>query len=131
MESQELARFTEPIEVRFSNDGKSLTLLQGFYYYRKGSSADDQSAIKVPRGFHTDGFSNFGADFVLPRFGKGLKCAVLHDYLCVEFHAGRVSRAFADKVFLEAMIETRAFSRIKAYVIYASVRIYANFKGYK
>lgn len=131
MESQELARFTEPIEVRFSNDGKSLTLLQGFYYYRKGSSADDQSAIKVPRGFHTDGFSNFGADFVLPRFGKGLKCAVLHDYLCVEFHQGRVSRAFADKVFLEAMIETRAFSRVKAYMIYASVRIYANFKGYK
>lgn len=126
-----LQRFTEPIEVRFSNDGKSLTLLQGFYYYRKGSSADDQSAIKVPRGFHTDGFSNFGADFVLPRFGKGLKCAVLHDYLCVEFHAGRVSRAFADKVFLEAMIETRAFSRVKAYMIYASVRIYANFKGYK
>lgn len=131
MEAQELARFTEPIEVRFSNDGKSLTLLQGFYYYRKGSSADDQSAIKVPRGFHTDGFSNFGADFVLPRFGKGLKCAVLHDYLCVEFHQGRVSRAFADKVFLEAMIETRAFSRVKAYMIYASVRIYANFKGYK
>lgn len=131
MESQELARFTEPIEVRFSNDGKSLTLLQGFYYYRKGSSADDQSAIKVPRGFHTDGFSNFGADFVLPRFGKGLKCAVLHDYLCVEFHAGRVSRAFADKVFLEAMIETRAFSRVKAYMIYASVRIYAIYKGYK
>lgn len=131
MESQELARFTEPIEVRFSNDGKSLTLLQGFYYYRKGSSADDQSAIKVPRGFHTDGFSNFGADFVLPRFGKGLKCAVLHDYLCVEFHAGRVSRAFADKVFLEAMIETRAFSRVKAYGIYASVRIYAICKGYK
>lgn len=131
MESQELARFTEPIEVRFSNDGKSLTLLQGFYYYRKGSSADDQSAIKVPRGFHTDGFSNFGADFVLPRFGKGLKCAVLHDYLCVEFHAGRVSRAFADKVFLEAMIETRAFNRVKAYMIYASVRIYAICKGYK
>lgn len=131
MESQELARFTEPIEVRFSNDGKSLTLLQGFYYYRKGSSADDQSAIKVPRGFHTDGFSNFGADFVLPRFGKGLKCAVLHDYLCVEFHQGRVSRAFADKVFLEAMIETRAFNRIKAYVIYISVRIYAICKGYK
>lgn len=126
-----LQRFTEPIEVRFSNDGKSLTLLQGFYYYRKGSSADDQSAIKVPRGFHTDGFSNFGADFVLPRFGKGLKCAVLHDYLCVEFHAGRVSRAFADKVFLEAMIETGAFSRIKAYVIYISVRIYAFCKGYK
>lgn len=131
MESPELARFTEPIEVRFSNDGKSLTLLQGFYYYRAGSSVDDQSAIKVPRGFHTDGFSNFGADFVLPRFGKGLKCAVLHDYLCVEFHAGRVSRAFADKVFLEAMIETRAFSRVKAYMIYASVRIYAICKGYK
>lgn len=126
-----LQRFTEPIEVRFSNDGKSLTLLQGFYYYRKGSSADDQSAIKVPRGFHTDGFSNFGADFVLPRFGKGLKCAVLHDYLCVEFHQGRVSRAFADEVFLEAMIETGAFSRVKAYMIYVSVRIYANFKGYK
>lgn len=127
----DLQRFTEPIEVRFSNDGKSLTLLQGFYYYRKGSSADDQSAIKVPRGFHTDGFSNFGADFVLPRFGKGLKCAVLHDYLCVEFHAGRVSRAFADKVFLEAMIETGAFSRVKAYMIYASVRGYAIYKGYK
>lgn len=125
---KELARFTEPIRAEFSNDGRSLTLLQGFFYYRKGAQ---ESRIEVPEGFSSDGFSNFGLHFVVKRYGRGLKCAILHDYLCEQAHAGKLSRKECDEIFLEAMLETRSFSRFKSRLIYLGVRIYAKCKGYK
>lgn len=125
---KELARFTEPIRAEFSNDGRSLTLLQGFYYYRKGAQ---ESRVEVEAGFKSDGFSNFGLHFVVKRYGRGLKCAILHDYLCEQAHAGKISRKECDEIFLEAMRETRSFSPFKARVIYLGVRIYAKCKGYK
>lgn len=125
---KELARFTEPIRAEFSNDGKSLTLLQGFFYYRKGAQ---ESRVEVPTRFKSDGFSNFGLHFVVKRYGRGLKCAILHDYLCEQAHAGKISRKECDEIFLEAMRETRSFSPLKARVIYLGVRIYAKCKGYK
>lgn len=125
---KELARFTEPIRAEFSNDGKSLTLLQGFFYYRKGAQ---ERRVEVPEGFKSDGFSNFGLHFVVKRYGRGLKCAILHDYLCEQAHAGKISRKECDEIFLEAMRETRSFSPLKARVIYLGVRIYAKWKGYK
>lgn len=125
---KELARFTEPIRAEFSNDGRSLTLLQGFYYYRKGAQ---EKHIEVEAGFISDGFSNFGLHFVVKRYGRGLKCAILHDYLCELAHAGKISRKECDEIFLEAMLETRSFSPFKARVIYLGVRIYAKCKGYK
>lgn len=132
MKAQELARFTEPIRAEFSNDGKSLTLLQGFFYYRKGAQESRQeSRIEVPEDFKSDGFSNFGLHFIVKRYGKGLKCAILHDYLCEQAHAGKISRKECDEIFLEAMRETKSFSPFKARVIYLGVRIYAKCKGYK
>ena len=125
---KELARFTDPIRAEFSNDGRSLTLLQGFYYYRKGAQ---ENRVEVPEGFISDGFSNFGLHFVVKRYGRGLKCAILHDYLCEQAHAGKISRKECDEIFLEAMLETRSFSPFKARVIYLGVRIYAKCKGYK
>lgn len=125
---KELARFTEPIRAEFSNDGKSLTLLQGFFYYRKGAQ---ESRVEVPVGFKSDGFSNFGLHFVVKRYGRGLKCAILHDYLCEQAHAGKISRKECDGIFLEAMLETKSFNPFKARVIYLGVRIYAKCKGYK
>lgn len=125
---EHLARFTEPIRAEFSNDGRSLTLLQGFYYYRKGTQ---ESRIEVPEGFKSDGFSNFGLHFIVKRYGRGLKCAILHDYLCEQAHAGNISRKECDEIFLEAMRETRSFSRFKSRLIYLGVRIYAKCKDYK
>lgn len=100
-----------------------------FHKLPEKSPRDD--AIVVPKGFKSDGFTNFGLDFIVPRFGKGLKCAVLHDFLCVGFHNGQNSRAFADSVFLEAMLETKAFGKFKAYLLYYAVRVFARIKGYK
>lgn len=125
---KELARFTDPIRAEFSNDGRSLTLLQGFFYYRKGAQ---ENRVEVPVGFISDGFSNFGLHFIVKRYGRGLKCAILHDYLCEQAHAGKISRKECDEIFLEAMRETRSFSPFKARVIYLGVRIYAKWKGYK
>lgn len=131
----ELQRFTSPIVCEISNDGKSYTLEKGFYYYRAtrcpAEKQSGSSTITVPKGFKSDGFTNFGLDFIVPRFGKGLKCAILHDYLCEGFHSGLNTRKFADEVFLEAMLETRAFCKFKAYLLFFAVRIFAKIKGYK
>lgn len=117
-----LAPFTYPIRAEFSNDGKSITLLQGFYYYRAGN---ENERINIGKGFISDGFTNLGCDFIVKRYGKGIKCAILHDYLCKQARMGKISRKHADQVFLEAMLETKAFSRLRAYAIYTFVRLYA------
>ncbi len=131
-----MQRFSEAIQVEFSNDGKTLKLLKGFYYYLK---KDHSETIAVPNGFITDGFTNMGFHFVIPRYGKGLKCAILHDYMCdvlngiekkpMDFPIN--SRKECDDLFLEAMLETKAFSPFKAFVIYLAVRAFAIFKGLK
>ncbi|WP_233704565.1 DUF1353 domain-containing protein [Helicobacter bizzozeronii] len=78
----------------------------------------------MPAGFSCDGFTNLGLNQLVPKFGKGLKCAILHDYLCEEANVGRVPRKYADDVFLEAMLETKAFSQFKAYFLYGCVRAF-------
>ena len=123
-----LQRFTEPIICQIANDGKSYTLKQGFFYYRKG---DLSKKIIVPEYFKSDGFTNFGFHSFIPKYGRGLKCAILHDFLCEQFHKGQISRKDADKIFLESMIETKAFCKAKCYILYFAVRIFAFVKGYK
>lgn len=118
----ELQRFTSPIICEISNDGKSYTLKLGFYYLRKAQEfpkADHKGrftlpndAIIVPKGFKSDGFTNFGFDFIVPRFGKGLKCAILHDYLCESFHSGLNTRKFADVVFFRSYARNKGFLQI-------------------
>ncbi|MCE3040473.1 DUF1353 domain-containing protein [Helicobacter anatolicus] len=124
---QEYQKFTSPIICEISNNGKIYTLKRGFIYYRKDKNNE---IIEVPEGFESDGFTNFGFSIIIPKFGRGLKCAILHDFLCEKFHQGRVSRKFADDVFLEAMLETKAFKKSKAYFLYFCVRTYAFFKGF-
>ena len=133
---EELQKFTAPIVCEISNDGKTYTLAKGFYYYRADgqwaqySSEDgeviyalERDTIEVPRGFKSDGFTNLGFHRLVQKFGKGLKCAILHDYL---YEFGRemgISRKEADEIFLEAMLETKAFWKIKAYFLYFCVRV--------
>ncbi|WP_104714397.1 DUF1353 domain-containing protein [Helicobacter cetorum] len=131
-----MQNFSEPIKVEFSNNGKSLRLLEGFFYYLK---KDKTKSIIVPTDFSTDGFTNMGLSFIVPRYGKGLKCAILHDYMCDVLNKKLErpkdfcinSRKECDRLFLESMLETKAFNPLKAYLIYLGVRLFAIFKGLK
>lgn len=120
----EIAPFLSTLKCEISNDGKSYTLLQGFYYQSKAGEH-----IIIPAGFKSDGFTNFGLHSIVPQYGKGLKCAILHDYLCEQAHKGKISRAKADEIFLESMLETKAFSKFRIYIIYIGVRLFAKVKG--
>ncbi|GAA8365407.1 hypothetical protein HpDR4_02750 [Helicobacter pylori] len=131
-----MRKFSEPIVAEFSNDGKRLRLVEGFEYYLK---QDHSKKIIVPSGFTSDGFTNMGFSFVIPRYGSGLKCAILHDYMCDVLN-GVVPRAQdflihtrkeCDDLFLESMLEVKAFSVFKAVLIYYAVRIFAKVKGLK
>ncbi|MCQ2877434.1 DUF1353 domain-containing protein [Helicobacter pylori] len=131
-----MRKFSDPIVAEFSNDGKKLRLVEGFEYYLK---QDHTKKLIVPSGFVSDGFTNMGFSFVIPRYGSGLKCAILHDYMCDVLN-GVVSRPQdflihtrkeCDDLFLESMLEVKAFSVGKAVLIYYAVRLFAKVKGLK
>ncbi|MBS3010861.1 hypothetical protein [Helicobacter phage COL 5-PUJ] len=131
-----MRKFSDPIVAEFSNDGKKLRLVEGFEYYLK---QDHTKKLIIPSGFISDGFTNMGFSFVIPRYGSGLKCAILHDYMCDVLN-GVVprqkdffihSRKECDDLFLESMLEVKAFSVFKAVLIYYAVRLFAKVKGLK
>ncbi|WP_181233472.1 DUF1353 domain-containing protein [Helicobacter pylori] len=131
-----MRKFSEPIVAEFSNDGKRLRLVEGFEYYLK---QDHSKKLIVPSGFSSDGFTNMGFSFVIPRYGSALKCAILHDYMCDVLN-GVVSRPQdffintrqeCDDLFLESMLEVKAFSVFKAVFIYFAVCLFAKVKGLK
>ncbi|EMH20992.1 hypothetical protein HMPREF1417_00524 [Helicobacter pylori GAM260Bi] len=131
-----MRKFSEPIVAEFSNDGKKLRLVEGFEYYLK---QDHSKKLIVPSGFTSDGFTNMGFNFVIPRYGSALKCAILHDYICDVLN-GVVprpqdflihTRKECDDLFLESMLEVKAFSVFKAVLIYYAVRLFAKVKGLK
>ncbi|WP_441736473.1 DUF1353 domain-containing protein [Helicobacter pylori] len=131
-----MRKFSDPIVAEFSNDGKKLRLVEGFEYYLK---QDHSKKIIIPSGFSSDGFTNMGFSFVIPRYGSGLKCAILHDYMCDVLN-GVVprpqdffinTRKECDDLFLESMLEVKAFSVFKAVLIYYAVRVFAKVKGLK
>ncbi|ALM79777.1 hypothetical protein OA23_06420 [Helicobacter pylori] len=131
-----MRKFSDPIVAEFSNDGKKLRLIEGFEYYLK---QDHAKKIIVPSGFSSDGFTNMGFSLIIPRYGSGLKCAILHDYMCDVLN-GVVprqkdffinTRKECDDLFLESMLEVKAFSVFKAVLIYYAVRMFAKVKGLK
>ena len=60
----------------------------------------------VPAGFRTD-FASVPRIFVwlIPKYGRYTKAAILHDFLCEESKAGRFDRDDADGLFRRAMRE--------------------------
>lgn len=60
----------------------------------------------VPDGFRTD-FASVPRAFVwlIPKYGRYTKAAILHDFLCDESKAGRFDRDDADGLFRRAMRE--------------------------
>ncbi len=131
-----MRKFSDPIIAEFSNDGKKLRIVESFEYYLK---QDHSKKIIIPNGFVSDGFTNMGFSFFIPRYGSGLKCAILHDYMCDVLN-GVVprppdflihTRKECDDLFLESMLEVKAFSVLKAVLIYYAVRLFAKVKGLK
>ncbi|MBH0305762.1 DUF1353 domain-containing protein [Helicobacter pylori] len=131
-----MRKFSDPIVAEFSNDGKRLRLVEGFEYYLK---QDHSKKIIVPSGFISDGFTSMGFSFIIPRYGSGLKCAILHDYMCDVLNGVMPrpedflihNRKECDDLFLESMLEVKAFSVFKAVLIYYAVRLFAKVKGLK
>ena len=125
--TENLQKFKAPLQCELQDNGKKITLLKGFYYYRKDNPDD---IIIVPAGYVSDGFSSSIFEFLIPRFSVGTKCAVLHDYLCDCFHQNLNTRKYADEVFLEALLETTKM-KFRSYLLYYSVRFYARIKRFK
>lgn len=82
-------------------EGRTTAIVtRGFVYAHPKSKAQ----IEVPEGYVTD-FASIPAiaRAVFPSFGRHAKAAVLHDWLYLVGEPGQ--RAFADRIFLDAMEE--------------------------
>ena len=153
-----MSSFTKPLCVKVLDNGKHYEVLEDFTYYR---TSNKQHIFKVEKGFITDFASIPRIFWsIYPPFGRYTKSAVLHDRLCVAFLNNetwydvmdmqvdskedkeellkqlpelqlRVTRKFADKMFLESM-EAVGVERKTRIILYLSVRIYAIFRyGFK
>lgn len=124
-----MSSFTSPLKCEVLDNG-NIETLEPFEYYTILPNGEKEY-IKVPAHFVSD-FASIPQIFqmVISKTGNHSKPAVLHDFLCEEFHKGKITRKYADKIFLEAM-GVKKVSKFKKYLIYFSVRFYAWIKGYK
>ena len=79
----------------------------------------------VPKGFISDGASipKMFWSLIAPCIdGRTIRAAVIHDYL---YHTGILSRADADKVFLNYLLQDD-FPLIKSYICYGAVRVFGS-----
>jgi hypothetical protein len=77
----------------------------------------------VPAGFRTD-FASVPRVFVwlIPKYGRYTKAAILHDFLCVEAKAGRFDRDDADGLFRRSMREL-GVSFLRRWVMWGAVSL--------
>lgn len=110
-----MSPFRRPLNLEYI-DGRTWLVTEDFTYTRPTGWG-----IKVPAGFVTD-FASVPRFFwrLLPPTGEYGKAAVVHDYL---YRYGTVTRAEADRVFLEAMAEL-GVSRFTRKVMYRAVRLF-------
>ena len=123
-------------------DFKEFELQEDFYFYFKGDigleglaypDSLDRSLryIIVPKGFSTD-FGSVPQLFqgIISPVGNASKAYVLHDFLCVLAHDGRLSRANADRIFKEALKQVQV-KPLMVDILYKAVRLYAFVKRLK
>ena len=123
-------------------DFKEFELQEDFYFYFKGDigleglaypDSLDRSLryIIVPKGFSTD-FGSVPQLFqgIISPVGNASKAYVLHDFLCVLAHDGRLSRANADRIFKEALKQVQV-KPLMVDILYRAVRLYAFVKRLK
>ncbi|MDY2585457.1 DUF1353 domain-containing protein [Helicobacter sp.] len=123
-------------------DFKNFELQEDFYFYFKEDigleglgfpySLDSiVHYIIVPKGFCTD-FGSVPQLFqgLISPVGNASKAYVLHDFLCVLAHDGRLSRSNADRIFKEALKQVNV-KPLAREILYKAVRLYAFVKGLK
>jgi hypothetical protein len=84
--------------------------------------AGNTETFVVPAGFRTD-FASVPRIFVwlLPRYGKYTKSAILHDWLCARAREGSFDRADADGLFRRSMREL-GVPFVRRWLMWAAVR---------
>ena len=123
-------------------DFKHFELQEDFYFYLPqevnleglGYPCSLDSAVHyivVPKGFCTD-FGSVPQLFqgIISPVGYASKAYVLHDFLCVLAHDGRLSRANADRIFKEALKQVQV-KPLMVDILYRAVRLYAFVKRLK
>ena len=123
-------------------DFKEFELQEDFYFYLPqevnleglGYPCSLDSAVHyivVPKGFSTD-FGSVPQLFqgIISPVGNASKAYVLHDFLCVLAHDGRLSRANADRIFKEALKQVNVKPLMRE-ILYKAVRLYAFVKRLK
>lgn len=110
-------KFTTPLRVEVL-DKYRFKLIEPFTYHV--GSVDSEETITVPATFTTD-FASVPRPLwaILPPHGKYAKAAVLHDWM---YNNAYKTKAYADKVFLEAML-VLGVPRRTAKAMYWFVRI--------
>jgi hypothetical protein len=83
----------------------------------------ERDLFKGPAGFVTDFASVPGLfTWLVPRYGRFTKAAILHDFLCDEAKEGRFIRSQADGIFRRVMREL-GVGFIRRWVMWAAVRL--------
>jgi len=79
--------------------------------------------FEVPTGFRTD-FASVQRAFqwLLPKYGRYTKAAILHDFLCEQSKAGRFDRDDADGIFRRTMREL-GVSFLRRWIMWAAVSL--------
>jgi hypothetical protein len=109
-------RFTA-LHLAYEN-GRTWTLIADFAYF-----SEDLGIIRVPMGFQTDFASiPWGLWNLFPPSGPWARAAVIHDFL---YRKSGVTRAVADKVFLDAM-KHLGVNWLTRHLIYRAVRIFGD-----
>ncbi|MDQ3515271.1 MAG: DUF1353 domain-containing protein [Gemmatimonadota bacterium] len=106
--------FPDPLDIRDLGNGKDYRLLEKLQF------ATGAIAVTVPAGFVTD-FASVPRMLwrLFPPAGVYNRAAVVHDFL---YRTGLTSRAVADALFLDAMIEIGVPWLVR-WLMYIGVRI--------
>jgi hypothetical protein len=112
--------FTGEVVVRQVDDDpefKSWTLVEPLTYRGKWDT------WTVRSGFCTD-FASVPrvVTWLIPRYGRYTKAAILHDYLCTQAEVGKIDRADADGVFRRALREL-GVAFLRRWLMWAAVRL--------
>ena len=108
-------RYPSPLQVELQPDRETWRLLAPFSYLAPG-----HGLITIPAGFETDFASVPRWPLTFALLGQyGHAAAVIHDWL---YRAGTLSRADADRVFLNAL-RSSGIARWRAWLMFAGARI--------
>lgn len=113
--------FEGPVVVREVDrgDGSRWQLVEPLAYQGR------DELFTVPAGFETD-FASVPRAFtwLIPRYGRYTKAAILHDYLCRRAEHGQFRWADADGIFRRVMREL-GVALLRRWLMWAAVRLHS------